>query len=384
MAIFSDFINQAAYWHWPKWIYIFRKKKISARTLRAMMETLDIQMSAGVEHGQVLTGFLNRAKHRNLYKRDQPFIQRIISKMKAGNSLSESLKPHLSNTEYVLISSGEQSGNVITSMRLIMDLSDQRKRIVSTLRSSLTAPIIYMVTLIITLLIISYQVLPAMESILPASKWTGLAAIIYDSTLLLQPSGMLIIFFAITALVVFIKLALPNWTGTGRLLAEKYIPGFGLYRDYQGALWIGTFGAMLQAGMSDTYILQIQIGQASPWMAERLRRIWLSMKEGFSFGEAVVYAGPKRIDRSRPNSGIKYDFPSPRINDDIENFAGYAGFETKLLTMRNVWLNQQEKDIKTKLGFIGVLVQGLVFGYFILLTMGINELSAQISSAVGN
>ncbi len=383
MMSISTALSGMRYWQWPSWS-VFTKKKLSQRALYAIMETMEIQMNAGVEFGQILQGFLARAQKRGLYKREQPLIQRMISRVKAGSTLSEALQPHLSSTQYILMASGEQSGNVGLTMRLIMDLDGKKKRIVSALKSSMVAPFIYLVTLIITLLVISLQVLPAMESILPASKWKGLAALIYDSTLLLKPAGLGLIALAVVLLFLVVRLALPNWTGSGRLIAEKYIPGFALYRDYQGALWIGTFGAMLQAGMADTHILQTQISQSTPWMAERLRRIWLLMKDGFGFGDAVVYAGPGRIDRARPDRGVKYDFPSPTINDDIANFAGFSGFEQKLLAMRDIWLTQQEKAIQSKLGLLGVSVQGLVFGYFILLTLGINQLSSQISAAVGS
>lgn len=382
---FSEVLSNVRYWRAPVLTGWFTKKKLSASTLRALMETLEIQMNAGVEFGQVVQGFLSRAQKRGLYKREQHLLQKIKSRIKAGGcSLSDALKPHLTDTQYMLIASGEQSGHIGTAMNLVMDLEVKKKRIFSTLKSSMTAPFIYLVTLIITLLVISMQVLPAMESILPASKWHGLAAIIYDSTLLLKPSGLGLIFLSVVLLFGVVKFALPNWVGNGRIIAEKYVPGFGLYRDYQGALWIGTFGAMLQAGMADTYVLQVQIKQSNPWMAERLRKILNLMREGFSFGDAVVYAGPGRIDRSRPDKGVKFDFPSPKINDDIANFAGFGGFEQKLLSMRDIWLNQQETSIKSKLGMMGIFVQAIVFGYFILLTLGINQLSSQISAVVGN
>ena len=383
MINMSTALSGVRYWRWPS-LTILTKKKLSGRALYAIMETMEIQMNAGVEFGQILQGFLARAQKRGLYKREQLLIQRMISRVKAGGSLSDALKPHLTSTQYILLASGEQSGNVGLTMRLIMDLDGKKKRIITALKSSMTAPSIYLVTLVITLLVISLQVLPAMESILPASKWKGLAALIYDSTLLLKPAGLVLVFVAAVLLFLIVKLALPNWVGHGRLVAEKYVPGFALYRDYQGALWIGTFGAMLQAGMADTHILQTQITQSTPWMAERLRRILLLMKDGFGFGDAVVYAGPGRMDRARPDNGAKYDFPSPTINDDIANFAGFGGFEQKLLAMRDVWLTQQEKSIQSKLGLLGILVQAVVFGYFILLTLGINQLSSQISAAVGS
>jgi hypothetical protein len=179
-----------------------------------------------------------------------------------------------------------------------------------------------------------------------------------------------------------VRFLLPRWIGQPRLTAERYVPGFGLYRDLMGALWVGSFATLLQSGLADTRILEMQIAQSNPWLAERLRRVLVLMKNGLGLGEALTYAGPGRFDHDRPEMGVKFDFPSPDAIDDIASFAGFSDFGTRMIAMRDIWLADTEKRLRTRAAATGMVIQMLIFAYFGILTLGINQLSSQIANAV--
>ncbi|MGC9127754.1 MAG: type II secretion system F family protein [Acidithiobacillus sp.] len=361
-----------------------QQRRLSRRALTALLDTLAVQTEAGVNDAQVLQSFFARARKRGLYKRDHVQLQKVLSKVRSGSTLSEALRPHLGYAQFLILSAGESSGKIHEAVALILGLEQERQAVQEVFRSSMQAPVIYLLTLLVTLIIVSKQVVPSLEQIVSPAQWHGMAQMVYLSTKILDPLwGIALVVFVLATILAY-RWALPNLLGRTRLFAEKYLPGFGLYRDMQGVLWIGSFASMLQSGMVDTHILQLQMQHASPWLRERLRKIQMLMTEGYSFDQALLYAGPGRLDRALPDKGVKYEFPSPRINDDIANYVGFQGFSEKLLKLRDVWLKRQIKVLRSNLGWVGVAIQFVVFGYLIALTIGVNQLSSQIGSAVGN
>jgi len=381
MGNFDDFIATVS-WHLQS-VPIFRgRTKLSKACRASLLSAIEVQVGAGVDIVVVINKFHDRLKTRGRYAGDRPLLERMISRIRGGMSVAEAFKPHLTDTEFAVFSAGEQSGELVQSCRMVLALSRQGKRIGSALRESMIAPAVYLMSLFATLFVISSQVVPSLSGVLPADRWQGLAAVIYASTKLVSPIGIGILVLLVFGVVWVVRFLLPRWTGVPRVSAERFIPGFGLYRDLMGALWIGSFATLLQSGLADTRILEMQIAQSSPWLAERQRRVLVLMKNGLGMGEALTYAGPTRFDKDMPESGIKFDFPSPDIIDDIASFAGFSDFGSKLISMRNVWLEEMEKRLKARAAAAGMAIQMLIFAYFGILTIGINQLSSQIGSAV--
>jgi type II secretory pathway component PulF len=369
-------------WQLKRAPYFWSRKKLSKACRASLLATMEVQVSAGVDIVMVINKFHDRLRMRRRYIGDQPLLSRVISRIRGGASVAEALKPHLTDNEFAIFAAGEQSGESVQACRLVQALGQQGKRIASALREAMVAPAVYLISLFVTLFVISSQVVPSLASVLPAERWEGLAAVIYASTKLVSPVGIGILILLVAGAAGVVRFLLPRWIGQPRLTAERYVPGFGLYRDLMGALWVGSFATLLQSGLADTRILEMQIAQSNPWLAERLRRVLVLMKNGLGLGEALTYAGPGRFDHDRPEMGVKFDFPSPDAIDDIASFAGFSDFGTRMIAMRDIWLADTEKRLRTRAAATGMVIQMLIFAYFGILTLGINQLSSQIANAV--
>lgn len=356
-------------------------RKLSRPCLAALFSTLEVQVGAGIDLQVVVHRFLTRLQKRGRFKRDWPALLAIASSLQGGHSAADALRPHLTASQYLMLATGERSGKLVDACRDVLSLEDRIRRIRVSIRSAFTAPAVYLSVLFATLYIIAHQVVPALAGSLPVSKWQGTAALIYQSTRLVSPTALVVQLVGVACLFILARWLLPHWTGPGRLWAERYIPGMGLYRDLQGAIWLGAFAGLLKVGVPDTHILEMHANQGTPWLAERLVRVRTLMRNGFSLADALLYAGTGRLDLSRPDVGDKFEFPSPSVIDDIAGFAGFAGFEARLLAMRDHWLDDMEVRVQRTARKISVAAQTGIYLYFGIFTAGVNQLGAQMSHA---
>ncbi len=347
-----------------------------------LLEALAWQIPMGLPDTAVLQGVIDSLKKRSKNKRSVPGLEVMLYQLQAGRKLSDVLRPFVGSTQYVILAAGESAGDMAAAIQNILELDAQRNEILRYLYGAMVSPLMYIAALIVTLTIMATQVIPPLSEILPPQQWQGLGRMIYDSTLVVQPRWGLLIVGMVGFGYLSIRNLLPRWTGPLRLRCEQFIPGFGLYRDIQGALWLRSFSAMLRARIPDTVILELQIRDGTPWLRERLSRFLQLMVNGFSFSEALVFAGPGNVPLRQWAKGKTFDFPAPEIADDVATFSGHPNFEMKLMEISDKWVAKLEHNLRRSAGLLATGFQFLIFGYFILMTLGINEISDQIGRSL--
>lgn len=360
---------------------LFRRKRLSAKCKTALLATMEVQLSAGGDVVGVIRNFVERARLRKHYVADQPLLWELVSNLRGGATISSALRRHLSGTEFALFRAGETAGKLEQACAQAQELGERQRRIQLTIRGAATGPVVYLLSLFFTLYIVASQVVPALAGVLPPKKWTGLAAFVYETSLLASPLGLGLSLGVLALLIFTARYYFPRGTGRTRVLLERYIPLLSMYRDMQGALWVGSFAALLEAGLPDTRILELQAKDGSPWLTERLNRLLGLLRNGFGLGDALMFAGPAALETSRPELGLKFDFPSPEIIDTLASFAGSPEFSTRLLLLRRRWLNDIEQHLKSRINLIGVVIQVAVFIYLILFTLGVNQLQQALPAA---
>lgn len=362
-----------------------RVRPISQRTITLLLSTWTSQLAAGVTYTASTESLASRLERRSRGpgKKQAEHLRWLSSRFKnSGETAANVLAPYLTDTENMVLDAGERSGDLGLAADRVLNMRKQGKQIKSALTSAMVAPVIYILTLIATMLIISKVVVPQLSGMLPPEQWAGSAKALYVSAQLVEGFGLIYLAIGLVLTWLLIKLSLPRWTGTGRILAERFFPVYTLYRDYQGTMWLTGFSSLMSAGMSDVDALGIQVRNSSPWMAERLGKLRTLLRNGYSLADALLYAGIGRVDKDRPERGTKFDFPSPNIVDEVGIFAGFSDFSEKMIELQHEWnkaLVHKTESLVNKLGFF---VQLLIFGYFFLLTIGVNQLSSQIGSAV--
>lgn len=296
----------------------------------------------------------------------------ITQKLKNGLSFSQSLEGLVSTEELAMIHSGELAGNLPRSLDLILEQRARTTRLKKTLIKGLSAPIFQLLVVCGVLWFIASSVIPQLESVVPMNKAKGLVYALFVLSSFVNSWWILVIPILLAAGLFTLAWSLPRWTGRTRLLAERYFP-YSYYRDLTGYQWLMVFTALLQAGIADVSILQMQSKTATPYLKERLTLFYQRLRSG-GMGLAQAITDPIT------HSGASLDFPNPDINESIIALYGFSNFPERITKLVGQWAEEMEAQTLELAKSLGFFLDLLMFAVMSLLAVAINELSSQVGN----
>lgn len=299
-------------------------------------------------------------------------IALILQRLKNGSSFSTSLEGLISHAELAMISSGELTGNLPRSLDLILEQRARSERLKKTLIQGLSAPLFQLAVVCGILWFIASNVIPQLQGVVPIHKARGLVYFLFLLSSFVNSLWALLIPITIGGVIGLIAWSLPRWTGLVRISAERYFP-YSYYRDLIGYHWLTVFTALLQAGIADVKILQMQSTNASPYLKERLALYYQRLRSG---GMSLADAITEPIKRN----GVRLDFPSPEINESIVALYGFANFPERITKLVGQWALEMEEQTLALARSIGFALDVVMFVVMTLLAVAINELSAQVGN----
>lgn len=314
--------------------------------------------------------FYERLVRRN--KKDAAGVMGdMIRRMKNGVGLSGALAAWVPPDEALIISSGEQSGELSRALDLAIDARERVTRVRRVLLGAMVQPGIYLAATYVMLWVIGATVLPTLSGAIPESRAQGIAKSLYTLGAMATSWQALIPPVLACMLVAVVFVSLPRWRGPWRVMAENYFP-YSFYRDMNGYTWLLGFSALLRAGMPDVEILRRQVQHASPWLVERLIAIRTMMEDGASLSMALRGQGKKR-----------FGFPNPDMIDDIQSMNGFPDFSERIAKVATQWADELERRT-TRFGkAFGLAAELAMYGALGFLVFAINSLSTQLSAGVG-
>lgn len=341
-----------------------------------MRKRLYEQAAAQLENGrtitEILTDFRDRLERRG-QKRAAAAAHHVLRRVMDGDTLMKALSANLADLERGVLASGEQTGQIARSMRLILDVRERTTRMRRKLQSSFFAPVAYLFSLYGVLFTIGFYIVPQFLDTVPLSKWTGWAYALYCMGQVAVGWIAPLVALALSSLVGATLWALPRWTGNdsipGRTFFDQYVLGFAEYREMTGFAWLISFAALLRAGVPDTDALATQIAAASPWLESRLRPIQAGLKNGLKLDAAMRRAG--------------HGFPSPDLIDEIGAYVGFPDFADKIEAVARQYAEHLERRLTVKGMVISALFSGLMFFSFVVVQLGANAISSILSSSLG-
>jgi len=319
-----------------------------------------------------LESFRKRLLRRKKIKQEV-MISDVSRKMRDGMIIGDALKKWIPDDEYMVLSAGQESGQLPASLNLIIESKRRIGRVMSAFKAALINPVIYLFLTFGMLYAIGAFVVPGLEGSLPESKAKGSVLALYvvgnfaNSWFALIPVGIVLVLFLLVAY------SLPVWTGDARIAAEKFFP-YSFYRDMHGYLWLIGFAQLLGAGVSNTTILTRQKQQGSPWFKERISTILSRMNNGMSLSAALLKKG---------RSGYGFGFPNPDIVDDIESMADFSDFPDKITILAMQWADDLERKTLAGAKSFGLAMEMAMYLIMGALMVAINSLSSQLSAVHG-
>jgi len=152
---------------WPKQYYIF--KSVSLLEKFNFYEYLATMLDWGVTVISALDSVQRKMKNQYFKER----IQEILEDISSGDSLNKAMKKQVqifNASEYAIVEAGEQSGNLIHSLKTLAHESKKVHELKQTVKTALTYPTIIVCFLILAVIIVMTYVVP---TIIPLIEQAG-------------------------------------------------------------------------------------------------------------------------------------------------------------------------------------------------------------------
>lgn len=333
----------------------------------ALYRHLSVQINNGINQVAALETFKRRLVRKKRYS-CITIINDIIHRIRNGIQLSVALRIWVPNDESFTISGAEMAGNIEQAFELLLNSKTKIESVKKAILTAFTTPLVYLCAIYGMLWAIGMFFLPQIRQIMPLKNIQGTGKLLFQVGDIATSFWILIPIILILLQCFWIFWALPNWTSKYRTIIENVFP-FSFYRDLHGYVWVLTFASMLQAGISDTYILREQSRFASPWLRQRLMALQFRMINGEDIADALEKIG--------------FNFPNPDMIDDISSMSGFEDFPLRLIKRTIDWSNEMEENVKKNVRQVGFFFNIVMYSLILILLLGINSLSVQIGSVPG-
>lgn len=317
--------------------------------------------------GIALADYLKKSiqREQTYGSRQVAIVLRMILARLPSMALNEALSGILPETERMILAAAERAGALKLNLERLADSTHRVGRMQRTLRTALAGPLLPLAISGYILWYTSTTMIPRIAEILPAEKWTGAAVALRILSDVTVDYGLFII-GAILALAAFGMRQMPRWTGSRRRIADDWL--FGLYRDYQGALFLTAFSALLRAGVGQREALQLMASRATPWLRWHCntianRMVRYSDTPGMAFDSGL-------LPRSITNRIMDLAERGTALPEVMEKIGGTI-------------LEDTEERLSVVAGRLGFVVEALAAALLLLISVGTTGIAGGASAMSG-
>lgn len=339
---------------------ILQFKLGSQRRVR-LWRKLGSLISNGVPILTALEDLHRRARTKGGKHPDTIMFSEWMRALRNGERLSTAIEAWIPQSEAMIISAGEQSGDLISAFESAISITTAGNEIRGAVIGGVAYPTILFGFAIGLMWLFGTKVIPQFSRIIgDDSKWTGMAAITVKLSNFTQHYLIFVVISVIT-LIGFIIYLLPRWDSQLRVKLDK-MPPFSIYRLTNGAAWLISLSALIKSGVRLEQALQKLSHRSGKWMKNRIASALSGMRGGLSLGEALARSG--------------FGFPDEEIIDDLVVYSKLSGFDEALDILGKEWIAEGVARIKgqmrvlngTAILFVAVVIAVEAGGMFAMQT----------------
>lgn len=272
-----------------------------------------------------------------------------------GGSYSRMLQGMVPDSDVMVISAIETQGEVDKGLRFLAKVVESQSEMRATMLGALAMPALVIVMTIVFLSIMSFFVIPVFEQIAPPEKWDTVGKILYIISYVTTRFGALLL-LAMIGLGWQFMWSIPNWTGSYRLVLDRYTP-YRLFRDYHSSIFLSALASLLATGEPLVRSLDRLKKRSSPWLAWHIQKILTRLlaqsSQSANYGQAFDTG---IFDRALSNRIIDYSRRSANFADVIQKL-GIQGVEDARKRVQ-----KSAKALNVSL----LIVMGLVVGFLMV------------------
>lgn len=351
---------------------LFAKMTFTPKSRRRLYERLSAPIEAGVRTKDALQMLFQRAAFKSETDTHAIILRNMLFSIDHGSKPSDGLAQFIPLNELLILRAGEEQGDLASAFKRAAKTIDTEVKIKRTVRKALISPISYVAGLIGVMWYLGTFVGPALAGVLPMEEWGGRASFIADVSMFVTSLLFPITIIALITLFLFLLFMQKRYTGRARVYLDK-IPPFSLFRVQQGATWLTTYSAMLQAGrrMDSTLeeLQEISGRYKNYYLAHRTEQILDEISHGASdIGNAMERTGT--------------NFPDEELISDLVMQSSLTDFDERIEIIADRWVENTAENVEAIAKKINTLVFILIFAFFGMFIFGIVDLNQQLASSV--
>lgn len=196
---------------------------------------------------------------------------RMKQMLNRGGDISEAMRPYFYPQVCDSVRAGSRSGNLAEALENVAKLVRNQGAAINKAIGALVYPGAVFIAASIAIVVMSTQVLPELEQLVPRQKWTPLGHFVFSSGQFIK-SFWFVILIVIAGTVSLLSWSLPNYTGDFRATLDRF-PPWSLYRRFQAAMLLQTLSLQMKANVGIKEALGLTLTRASPYLAWHVQRM---------------------------------------------------------------------------------------------------------------
>lgn len=359
---------------WGKLSDLADRKAFNWKTREALYAHIAAQVENGVAIETALDDFSESLGELGR-KSAQTLVDNVSRRMREGMPLRKAIEVAVPREEVALIAGGEQSGKLAHALEVLIETHDRVEAVVRAYKSAVARPVQSLAMVYGLLWVVGGYVIPNLVQGLPEKDVHGVGLMMYEGAEFSHSLWSAIPPLLIVAVILLVRWSMPRWTGSSRIVAERFFP-YSFYRDIEGYKWLSSFAGMIEAGIPDVHILARQMETANPWLKERLRHVRFRMTEGgLNLAEALKAKGPGKLP--------PFNFPNPQIIFRIRSIVALKDFHEKVSRVAKKWSVEIERDALAQAMKFGRYSEYTTYALMGFLLYAFNEVTKQLTTIGG-
>ena len=259
----------------PTWMVACARRLFAIRQRRELYAQLALAAEAGMREAEAVT-FIWRVRTRDgrdsrlhpfsVFCRDAAFALN-----QEGRSLPEVALRWSSGIERPLLVAAVTRGGSAETYRELASYLQSAVMLRRAIASVLANALLVVLVACGTGAFLAYYFFPAIENFVDGRRLPGSAKYLFLTAIAFRSYWPVLALGAI-ALATSLTLALPRLTGTVRDSLDRVEP-FRTYRMFTAGIFLAGTAILLRAGVSERKALALQRHHATPYLAERIRRL---------------------------------------------------------------------------------------------------------------
>lgn len=283
--------------------------------------------------------------------------------MENANNFSVTVRPWVSNTDAMMIATGEESGKLVNALNNVIKANEDTKRIKSAIRSALGYPAFLIVVLMGIMMLSSIKIIPTLEEIMPYHDWPRQAQSFSDFTYFFTGNWILALTLFIGT-IYSIKYSFHKWTNPLRRYFDN-VPPWSSFKSISSSMFLISLSALMATGMPSYDAIKAISHYSSDYIKFQLDKTLSLMDNGRGLGES--------LDTS---------FMTRETGMDIRIYAQASDSTQSMDRIGRNAIENTISSVSSAAGIIRVLIMAAVASYMVWMMVSFQSVSQALKASM--